>query len=306
MPSAPRRVLIADDESTILGVLQEILECADYEVIAAHDGCEALGLLESQPVDIILSDISMPRMDGFQFLHEVSIRYPKLPRVLLTGNLLNDYIDRFLDERVSCVLAKNVPFPVKEILAAMETLLTPDFSWPHYLFPQFDEHEIIRMRSPQEIDSVLDNFSEKLPAARRKNLKLVLQELLINAMFYGVRNEDGAMKDGWDQHFVLPEEDAIELEWLKDTERFGVAVRDGGGRLDGDTVLHWLDRQTRKDSMGLPVGALDDHGRGLFFSRFFSDRLIVNIQKSVKTEIFSLNWFQQPPVGQKPLLIFQR
>jgi CheY-like chemotaxis protein len=306
MTQAPRRsILIADDEAAILSSLGEILEDAGYRVLAACDGRQALEILERMPVDAILSDISMPHMDGLQLLHIASERWPAVPRILLTGNLLEDYIGRFLQERVSCVLAKNVPFPVREILGSLEALLNPAFSWTEQFFPSPKDRSCVLLHSPREIDNALDDISARLPVARKKPLQLVLQELLTNAMFYGARGEDGANKEAWVHDFTLDPAQAIEFEWLEDDAKIGICVRDRGGKLDGDTVLHWLDRQTRKDPSGIPVGALDEHGRGLFFSRFFSDRLVVNIRKGSLTEVLTLNWLQEPPAGQKPLLIFQ-
>lgn len=301
----PRRILIADDEVAILSSLGEILEDAGYQVVAASDGKQALAILETTPVDAILSDISMPHVDGLELLHIASERWPTVPRILLTGNLLEDYIGRFLQERVSCVLAKNVPFPVREILSSLEALLNPDFSWTKTFFPAPKEHSSTLLHSPSDIDKALDGASARLPASRKKQLLLVLQELLTNGMFYGARGEDGANKESWVHDFTLPSEEAIEFEWLEDHEKIGVCVRDHGGKLNGDTILHWLDRQTRKDPCGIPIGALDEHGRGLFFSRFFSDRLVVNIRKGILTEVLTLNWLKEPPAGQKPLLIFQ-
>ena len=136
-------------------------------------------------------------------------------------------------------------------------------------------------------------------------MRLVLQELLTNAMFYGARNEDGSAKDTWTHDFELSKEQAIEVEWIEDKDKVGVCVRDHGGKLDSHTILHWLERQTRKDEFGVPIGALDIHGRGLFFSRIFSDRMIVNIHSGKRTEVLSINWRSEAPVGQKPLLIFQ-
>jgi len=301
----PYRILVADDEPALLSSIEDILTDSGYQVLTARDGLEALQVLETQPIDVILSDISMPRMDGLELLRIARERWPAIPRILLTGNMLDDYIGRFLCEKVSCVLVKNVPFPVKEILNSLDALLHRDMSWIDQTFRSASERGIKRLLQPEDIGIALDEVAERLPAHRKKPLRLVLQELLTNAMFYGARNENGAQKENWEHHFVLPEEQAIELEWIEDSEKVGICVRDKGGKLDGDTILHWLERQTRKDELGIPIGALDIHGRGLFFSRIFSDRLIVNIRKGLQTEVLSVNWKETPPVGQKPLLIFQ-
>jgi CheY-like chemotaxis protein len=299
------RILVADDEPAMLETLQEILEDSGYQVLAAKNGLEALDILEREPVDAILSDISMPHMDGLQLLSIARERWPHIPRILLTGNLLDEFIGRFLDEKISCVLVKNVPFPVKEILHSLKTLLHPEFSWIDESFPAATQRLCHKLFRPDDINGALEDLTERLPKHRKKPMRLVLQELLTNGMFYGARNEDGATKESWSHDFVLPDDQAIEVEWIEDADKVGVCVRDHGGKLDSDTILHWLERQTRKDEFGIPIGALDIHGRGLFFSRIFSDRLIVNIRSGKRTEVLSINWHNEPPVGQKPLLIFQ-
>lgn len=301
----PYRILVADDEPAILDTLREILEDSGYVVLTAGNGEEALSLLEQGRFDALLSDISMPRMDGIALLKIARERWPSMPRILLTGNLLDEYIGRFLDEKISCVLVKNTPFPVKEILHSLRTLLHPDFSWIDDSFPSPSLRICHRLHRPDDINTALDDLVERLPSHRRKPMRLVLQELLTNAMFYGARDEDGADKENWSHEFVLGDDQAIEVEWIEDADKVGVCVRDRGGKLDSTTILHWLERQTRKDEFGIPIGALDIHGRGLFFSRIFSDRMIVNISSGRRTEVLSINWRNEPPVGQKPLLIFQ-
>jgi len=301
----PFTILVADDEPAMLDTLREILEDSGYRVLTASNGLEALKVLESCAVDALLSDISMPHMDGLQLLSIARERWPSIPRILLTGNLLDEFIGRFLDEQISCVLVKNVPFPVKEILHSLETLLRPEFSWIDQTFLQPNQRICRQLYRPDDINTALDDLAERLPSHRKKPMRLVLQELLTNAMFYGARDEDGAAKENWAHDFVLPKGQAIEIEWIEDDEKVGVCVRDYGGKLNSETILHWLERQTRKDEFGVPIGALDIHGRGLFFSRIFSDRLIVNIHSGKRTEVLSINWRSEPPTGQKPLLIFQ-
>ena len=68
------RVLIVDDSATIRRIITRCLDRAEVgvtEVFEAGDGCEALDLLARQPVDVVLTDINMPNMDGLQLLGEI-------------------------------------------------------------------------------------------------------------------------------------------------------------------------------------------------------------------------------------------
>ena len=77
------RVLIVDDEAPLRFTLRAILEEAgDVEVIEAADGLEALHRIDAEPVDLVLTDLRMPRLDGMGLLEELQQR-PGSPRAIL-------------------------------------------------------------------------------------------------------------------------------------------------------------------------------------------------------------------------------
>jgi two-component system, cell cycle sensor histidine kinase and response regulator CckA len=79
-------VLVVDDEEIMRSILTRTMESEHYQVYAAGDGLEALALLEKElPVDLVIADVSMPRMDGRELVLELSRRYPHLPVVLISG-----------------------------------------------------------------------------------------------------------------------------------------------------------------------------------------------------------------------------
>lgn len=80
-----KRVLIVDDDDLVRETLQFVLEDGGYLVYAASSGAEALRILERQPIDIVLSDIFMPGMNGFDLLRQIRERAPDIPVILITG-----------------------------------------------------------------------------------------------------------------------------------------------------------------------------------------------------------------------------
>jgi response regulator RpfG family c-di-GMP phosphodiesterase len=78
-------VLCVDDEQNIVSSLRRIFRQHSFRVLTATSGAEALGLLEREPVDVVISDMRMPEMDGAQFLEQVRNRWPDTVRLLLTG-----------------------------------------------------------------------------------------------------------------------------------------------------------------------------------------------------------------------------
>ena len=68
------KILVVDDNSNLRELAETILKMQDYQVVLAKDGKEALGIFDHSPPDLIISDISMPEMDGFAFLEAVRSR----------------------------------------------------------------------------------------------------------------------------------------------------------------------------------------------------------------------------------------
>lgn len=85
-PTAPAAatVLFVDDEPNILASLRRVFH-RDYRVLTAGSGAEGLALLAKEPVDVVVSDMRMPEMDGAVFLGQVAAHWPKTVRILLTG-----------------------------------------------------------------------------------------------------------------------------------------------------------------------------------------------------------------------------
>jgi len=94
------RILFVDDESQILRSITRLFMDTEYEVLTAGSGAEALDLLEVEQVDVIVSDMKMPKMTGYELLNEVKKRFPNIVRIILSG---------FSDERIVFdALQKNI------------------------------------------------------------------------------------------------------------------------------------------------------------------------------------------------------
>jgi CheY-like chemotaxis protein len=80
-------ILVVDDESSIRELLQNILEDAGYVVVEATNGREGLAMLENQPVDLVVSDVMMPVLDGVGLCQAMQQHptYQTIPLVLLSA-----------------------------------------------------------------------------------------------------------------------------------------------------------------------------------------------------------------------------
>ena len=80
-----KTVLFVDDEERILKTIQRIVHGKPFNALFASSGPEALKVLESEEVHVIVTDMRMPEMTGLDLLRAVKVKYPKIVRVVLSG-----------------------------------------------------------------------------------------------------------------------------------------------------------------------------------------------------------------------------
>ena len=78
-------LLLVDDEPSILSSLRRLLRTSGYQIHTAESGQAGLEILEREAIDLVISDMRMPEMDGATFLEQVRARWPATTRILLTG-----------------------------------------------------------------------------------------------------------------------------------------------------------------------------------------------------------------------------
>ena len=112
-------ILVVDDEPALRAYVKRALERWGYRVLTAGDGLEALAVLESQPVDLILADIAMPRMNGYQLYERVMERpqWVTIPFLFLTARAQDSDIRYGKELGVDDYLTK--PFEFQDLLATV-------------------------------------------------------------------------------------------------------------------------------------------------------------------------------------------
>jgi CheY-like chemotaxis protein len=80
-----KHVLVVDDEEAIVYIFRRYLEAAGYRVSTAHDGVEALALFDGEPIDALVTDARMPRMNGNELISRVRPRHPDLPIAVVSA-----------------------------------------------------------------------------------------------------------------------------------------------------------------------------------------------------------------------------
>ena len=115
--------MVVDDEQPILRLLSRILEPEGYGVVVADNGRSALTLLEDYQPDLVLLDIMMPGLDGFQVLRYIRQR-SNVPVIMLTAKREVETVRDALDVGADDYVRK--PFHTRELLARIHTKLKRD------------------------------------------------------------------------------------------------------------------------------------------------------------------------------------
>ena len=115
-----KRILIVDDEPRYLRLLEANLRTEGYEVATAQDGVQALDVFSAQPIDLVLLDVMMPRLDGFGVCQRLR-EFSNVPIVILTARGEEQDRVRGLDLGADDYLVK--PFSATELLARVRAVL---------------------------------------------------------------------------------------------------------------------------------------------------------------------------------------
>ncbi|HLP92233.1 MAG TPA: response regulator transcription factor [Nostocaceae cyanobacterium] len=119
----PLMILVVDDDLGTRLSISDYLELSGYNVLTADDGQEALGIVEEYHPDLIVTDIVMPRMNGYELVRRVRQKsaFRLLPVILLTARTKTQ--ERILGYQSGCDLYLPKPFELEELAAAIRNLL---------------------------------------------------------------------------------------------------------------------------------------------------------------------------------------
>lgn len=114
-------ILVVDDELLIRDLLYDFFSGQGWEIAVAENGEKALEILKQKKVDLVLSDIKMPEMDGLTLTSHVKESYPELPIVLMTGFPSVETAITALRHKVEDYVVK--PFNINQLYKLIESKL---------------------------------------------------------------------------------------------------------------------------------------------------------------------------------------
>jgi two-component system alkaline phosphatase synthesis response regulator PhoP/two-component system response regulator VicR len=118
----PKKILAVDDERHIVRLVEVNLARAGYQVVTAFDGREALQKVEAEKPDLVVLDVMMPYMDGFEVLRNLKANpvTAEIPVIMLTAKAQDADVFRGWQSGVDCYLTK--PFNPMELLTFVKRI----------------------------------------------------------------------------------------------------------------------------------------------------------------------------------------
>ena len=102
-------ILLVDDEEAYRELISRVLTKAGYEVLQAADGLQALSLLEESNVDLVISDILMPNLNGYGLVARLRAKWPTMPVILTTGFLSQEAAKSMMNGSVILFQSPSMP-----------------------------------------------------------------------------------------------------------------------------------------------------------------------------------------------------
>jgi len=117
-------ILIVDDELLIRDLLYDFFVSQGWQPSMAENGQKAMDILEKQKVDVVLTDIRMPEMDGLELTNEIRQLYPEIPVIIMTAYPTVESAVEALRNKVSDYITK--PFNINKLYKTVMAQLEPN------------------------------------------------------------------------------------------------------------------------------------------------------------------------------------
>lgn len=118
--SKVKQVLVVDDSAELAQVIADFLGMFGYEVRTARNGLDALEVMDDRGMDLVVTDIHMPRMDGLKLMTEIKSRFPGTPVVLITGFSVGEARQIAFERGADAFVAK--PFHLKDLKDVIDSV----------------------------------------------------------------------------------------------------------------------------------------------------------------------------------------
>jgi len=192
-----RKILVVDDTRNVQLMLQEYLQHQNYSVALAYDGKEALEITRAERPDLILLDVMMPNMDGFQFLSRLRTE-SEVPVIMITARQQEEDVVHGFDLGADDYITK--PFKLRELLMRIRAVMrraapteaeTPILTCGDLNLNR-DRHELLKGDQSVELTPLEFLLLEMLMSASGKVVKR--QDMCLRLIDHGFTGSESTLK----------------------------------------------------------------------------------------------------------------
>lgn len=276
-------VLVVDDSRSDLTRAKMLLsKNAQWDVIAAHDGPEALQTIGRQPPDLVVTDLQMPEMTGFELMQEIHARHPRIPVVIMTAKGSETIAMKCLEGGAASYvpkseLARDLSQTVGRLLSRARETLGRSRLLEHLQLLEFEignELELIHALTHEIYDLIVQRGH--FPEGVCLRISTAIDEALTNAYYHGNLEVSSRLREeNADQFYRLAEERRqsepyshrrIRIKLSLSEELLSATIEDQGPGFD----VSKLPDPTKEGFIDRP------HGRGILLMKTFMDDVEFN------------------------------
>ena len=275
-------ILVVDDSAADRELAGHLLEKQGWTVAYAEDGRQALAQLRASGVDLVLTDLVMPDVDGLALVERVKVDYPAVPVVLMTARGSEEIAVRALDSGAASYVPKSLV--VRDLVEVVTRILDASSEHKSYkrLLGGLQAASFVLENDPELISSLVSYLtqvlrdSEMFDEADCHRIATALDEALTNACYHGnleVRSE-------------IREHDPRAYRALATRRRTVAPYRDRRIRVSTDFTSGEARFVITDEGQGFAVDAIPDptgteslerpSGRGVFLMKTFMDDVLYN------------------------------
>jgi CheY-like chemotaxis protein/anti-sigma regulatory factor (Ser/Thr protein kinase) len=266
--SPRKRILIVDDDPDVHQLLIAALEAPDRHIESVADGLAGLRCIESEPYDLVMTDVNMPGIDGMELLERIGKLQPDTRVLVMTVANTPENIIRAIRERAFSYFSK--PFTINAVIEMVERALNSTASGNDIEVlsarPNWLELRLrCKMETADRILQFLREMGIGLPPAEQENIATAFREILFNAIEHGGGSDPNK---------------SVKVTYVRTERAVLYLVRDPGKgfsfqKLSHAAVANPLDSPFEhaeiRERLGMRPG-----GFGIFMTRELVDELIYN------------------------------
>ena len=140
----PMKILVVEDDPSMLMGLKDNLEFENYEVLTARTGPDGLKMAQSNQFDLIVLDLMLPQMDGFEVCRQIRAKDEDIPIIMLTAKAQE--VDKVVGLKLGADDYITKPFSVRELLARIEAVLRRQRRKTHPSSPKIQSYEFGKVK----------------------------------------------------------------------------------------------------------------------------------------------------------------